>query len=111
MVNETLDDRLAPLDDATVAPQPHPERNGAGDDGARAMFGPGAAEQATRRQKVIKFSHVSKRFVLHQHRVHSFQEMLTGLIGRGRRLAKPPPDLAPPARDFWALRDVNFSVY
>ncbi|HUS17819.1 MAG TPA: ABC transporter ATP-binding protein [Chloroflexia bacterium] len=72
---------------------------------------PATGEDNTPRVKVIKFSHVSKRFILHQQRVASFQEMLTGLVGRGRRLTKPPPELAPPARDFWALRDVNFSVY
>ncbi|MGI8588963.1 MAG: ABC transporter ATP-binding protein [Chloroflexia bacterium] len=63
------------------------------------------------RIKVIKFSHVSKRFDLHQHKSNSFQEKLTGLVGRGRNLTQPPPELAPPARSFWALRDVNFSVY
>ena len=63
------------------------------------------------RVKVIKFSHVSKKFALHTQRVNSFQEMLTGLFGRGRRLVKPPPELAAGAREFWALRDVNFSVY
>jgi lipopolysaccharide transport system ATP-binding protein len=61
--------------------------------------------------KVIKFSHVSKKFSLHTQRVNSFQEILTGLFGKGRRLVKPPPELATGAREFWALRDVNFSVY
>jgi len=61
--------------------------------------------------KVIKFSHVSKRFLLQQQRVNSFQEVLTSLTARGRRLVKPPEGLAPPTREFWALRDVNFSVY
>jgi ABC-type polysaccharide/polyol phosphate transport system ATPase subunit len=79
-------------------------------DAARPEPDPGAPRGATR-VKVIKFSHVSKRFALHQQRATSFQEMLTGLFGRGRRLTQPPPELAPKARDFWALRDVNFSVY
>ncbi len=61
--------------------------------------------------KVIKFSHVSKRFLLQQQRVNSFQEVLTSMTARGRRLVKPPDELAPPTREFWALRDVNFSVY
>src|SRR4051794_31795553 len=57
----------------------------------------GAGPQSDRdpRTKVIKFSHVSKRFTLHQERPHSFQEMLTSRLGRGRKLAVPPPELAP----------------
>src|SRR5436305_9965318 len=61
------------------------------------------------RVKVIKFSHVSKRFVLHTARPKSFQDMLVGLMGRAK-LTRPPADLAP-AREFWALKDVNFSIY
>src|SRR5689334_8696567 len=75
------------------------------------VTGGGQAPAAAPRVKVIKFSHVSKRFLLHQQRPNSFQEMLTGLIGKGRRLTKPPPELAPQAKSFWALRDVNFSIY
>ncbi len=93
-----------------------PETNGfdgheAAADDAAVLDPTRLARPATARVKVIKFSHVSKRFVLHQQRARSFQDTLTGLIGRGRQLAKPPPELAPPARTFWALRDVNFSVY
>src|SRR5215212_1459675 len=61
------------------------------------------------RHKVIKFSHVSKRFQLHTARPKSFQDMLVGLMGRAR-LARPPAELAP-SREFWALKDVNFSIY
>jgi lipopolysaccharide transport system ATP-binding protein len=60
------------------------------------------------RKKLIKFSHVSKRFRLHAARPKSFQDLLVGLMGRARR--RPPETLAP-AGDFWALRDVNFSIY
>src|SRR5579859_4223302 len=74
------------------------------------LRGPGAPV-AVPRVKVIKFSHVSKRFALHQQRPSSFQEMLTGLFGKGRRLTQPPAELVPVAREFWALRDVNMSVY
>src|SRR5689334_14221894 len=75
------------------------------------VTGGGQAPAAAPRVKVIKFSHVSKRFLLHQQRPNSFQEMLTGLIGKGRRLTKPPPEHAPQAKSFWALRDVNCSVH
>ena len=51
-----------------------------------AVSGGVPAPAAAPRVKVIKFSHVSKRFQLHQQRPNSFQEMLTGLIGKGRRL-------------------------
>jgi homopolymeric O-antigen transport system ATP-binding protein len=60
------------------------------------------------RLKVIKFSHVSKRFQLHAARPKSFQDLLVGLMGRTRR--RPPEELAP-TKEFWALKDVNFSIY
>src|SRR5690349_19617326 len=60
------------------------------------------------RLKVIKFSHVSKRFQLHAARPKSFQDLLVGLMGRARR--RPPEELAP-TKEFWALKDVNFSIY
>ncbi len=65
-------------------------------------------ETPAERRKVIKFSHVSKRFQLHTARPKSFQDMLVGLVGRTRR--RPPEELAP-TRAFWALKDVNFSIY
>src|SRR5919204_4673834 len=61
--------------------------------------------------KVIKFSHVSKRFTLHHERPRSFQEMVVNLFGlrnpSRRGLAMPRPV----KEEFWALRDVNFSIY
>ena len=75
-----------------------------------ALFHPEAraAVLPRERAKVIKFSHVSKRFALHAARAKSFQDMIVGLIGRAK-LHRPPAELA--SREFWALRDVNFSVY
>jgi lipopolysaccharide transport system ATP-binding protein len=61
--------------------------------------------------KVIKFSHVSKRFILHHERPRSFQEIVVSLFGlrtpskRGMALPRPTKE------EFWALRDVNFSIY
>ncbi|MGQ9503164.1 MAG: ABC transporter ATP-binding protein, partial [Anaerolineae bacterium] len=49
----------------------------------------------------IRFDHVSRRFVLHHHRVRSFQELVIRLLhgqGNGRREV------------FWALSDVSFEV-
>jgi lipopolysaccharide transport system ATP-binding protein len=92
-------------------PASTPAPNGHGPAPGDGVTGGLPAPAAAPRVKVIKFSHVSKRFFLHQQRPNSFQEMLTGLIGKGRRLTKPPPELAPQAKSFWALRDVNFSVY
>src|SRR6476661_11267968 len=67
-------------------------------------------EQA-KRLKVIKFSHVSKQFTLHHERARSFQEMVVNLFGlrnpSRRGVAMPQPA----KEEFWALRDVNFSIY
>ncbi|MFL5734018.1 MAG: ABC transporter ATP-binding protein [Chloroflexia bacterium] len=61
--------------------------------------------------KVIKFSHVSKRFILHHERPRSFQEMVVNVFGlrnpSKRGVAMPSPE----KEEFWALRDVNFSIY
>jgi len=110
MVQDNPDKALVTL---PAPPGPVPGWDGppAADDESGAPFAPRAGGSGPARLKVIKFSHVSKRFLLHQQRPNSFQEMFTGLMGRGRRLTRPPPELAPPARDFWALRDVNFSIY
>lgn len=63
------------------------------------------------RLKVIKFSHVSKRFTLHHERPRSFQEVVVNLFGlrnpSRRGIAMPRPA----KEEFWALRDVNFSIY
>lgn len=67
--------------------------------------------QADRPVKVIKFSHVSKRFMLHHERPRSFQDMLVSLFGL-RTLSKRGVALPRPStEEFWALRDVNFSIY
>jgi ABC-type polysaccharide/polyol phosphate transport system ATPase subunit len=61
--------------------------------------------------KVIKFSNVSKRFILHHERPRSFQEMVVNLFGlrapSRRGIAMP----SPANEEFWALRDVNFGIY
>ncbi|MEO8284894.1 MAG: ABC transporter ATP-binding protein [Chloroflexota bacterium] len=66
---------------------------------------------ASARQKVIKFSQVSKRFVLHHERPRSFQDMVVSLFGlrtpSKRGVAMPQPA----NEDFWAVRDVNFGIY
>ena len=48
---------------------------------------------------VIEFTNVSKRFILHRERRDSVQERVAGLL-------RPRP----PADEFWALRDVSFTV-
>jgi len=63
------------------------------------------------RNKVIKFSSVSKRFILHHERARSFQDIVVSVFGlrtpskRGVALPQPANQL------FWALRDVNFGIY
>lgn len=61
--------------------------------------------------KVIKFSKVSKRFILHHERPRSFQDMVVNLFGlrtpSRRGVAMPEPA----NQEFWALHDVNFSIY
>jgi lipopolysaccharide transport system ATP-binding protein len=71
---------------------------------------PGKPKPSTR-QKVIKFSSVSKRFILHHERARSFQDIVVSVFGlrtpskRGVALPQPANQL------FWALRDVNFGIY
>ena len=66
---------------------------------------------ARQREKVIKFSQVSKRFTLHHERAKSFQEMVVSLFGL-RPPSKRGVALPTPVRqDFWALKDVNFGIY
>ncbi len=48
----------------------------------------------------IQFDHVSKKFTLHHERVRSFQELAVGFFRRNDRSCE----------EFWALRDVSFSV-
>ncbi len=51
-------------------------------------------------QVAVQFDHVSKRFNLRRDRPRSFQEMVVNLF-------RPSSQ---PAEEFWALRDVSFSV-
>lgn len=70
-----------------------------------------AENESAVRQKVIKFSGVSKRFTLHHERARSFQDIVVSLFGL-RTLSKRGVALPRPAREeFWALRDVNFGIY
>ncbi|MFO7906200.1 MAG: ABC transporter ATP-binding protein, partial [Pirellulaceae bacterium] len=64
----------------------------------------------------IRLEHVSKRFTLHHRRPRSFQELVIGLFQGRDRVPDPQMAGAPVAlrketsEDFWALRDVSFSV-
>jgi len=70
-----------------------------------------AAKQKQTRTKVIKFSSVSKRFVLHHERARSFQDIVVSLFGL-RTPSKRGVALPQPANQvFWALRDANFGIY
>jgi ABC-type polysaccharide/polyol phosphate transport system ATPase subunit len=60
------------------------------------------------RPKIIKFSNVSKKFVLHHERPHSFQEVLVSLFGR-RDISHRPTNM-PRNETFWALRNINFGI-
>ena len=77
--------------------------------GALARAGAAAPAVTPERLKVVKFSHVSKRFAMHTARARAFQDLLVGLMGRAR-LTRPPAALGG-SREFWALKDVNFSIY
>ena len=61
---------------------------------------------------VIRFERVSKKFTLKHQRARSFQELVLHLFRRGNDGPIPqPPDLAgTSSEDFWALRDVSFTV-
>lgn len=70
-----------------------------------------SAETATKPPKVIKFSKVSKRFILHHERPRSFQDVMVSIFGL-RTLSRRGFAMPGPVREeFWALRDVNFSIY
>ena len=56
-------------------------------------------------QVAVQFDHVSKRFNLRRDRPRSFQEILVNLFRRSAQ-----PHSAQPKEEFWALRDVSFSV-
>ncbi len=63
------------------------------------------------RYKVIKFSKVSKRFILHHERARSFQDIVVSLFGL-RTLSRQGVAMPRPStEEFWALRDANFSIY
>jgi ABC-type polysaccharide/polyol phosphate transport system ATPase subunit len=94
----------------------HTSANGASDGRAErpmpnGLTRPASAGQQTQRVKVIKFSNVSKRFILHHERPQSFQDMVVSLFGlrtpSKRGLAMPRPA----NEEFWAVRDVNFGIY
>ncbi len=56
----------------------------------------------------IRLERVSKKFTLRQRRAQSFQDLVVGLF---RRKDHVPAELqVGPNGDFWALRDVSFSV-
>ena len=65
----------------------------------------------TTRQKVIKFSEVSKRFTLHHERPRSFQEAVVNVFGLRNPSKRGVAMPGPAKEEFWALRDVNFSIY
>ncbi len=78
---------------------------------APALSMPGQEVERTTESKVIKFSHVYKRFILHHERPRSFQEVVVSLFGL-RTPSKRGVAMPRPAKEeFWALRDVNFSIY
>ncbi|HDQ71339.1 MAG TPA: ABC transporter ATP-binding protein, partial [Chloroflexi bacterium] len=56
-------------------------------------------------QDVITFDHVSKKFSLHLERARSFQELAVALLRRGDGAS-----LFEEREEFWALKDVSFSV-
>ena len=68
-------------------------------------------KQPGARLKVIKFSHASKRFTLHHERPNSFQELVVNLFGLRNPSKRGVAMPRPATEDFWAVRDVNFSIY
>jgi len=56
----------------------------------------------------IRLENVSKRFTLHQRRAQSFQDLVVGMFQRDNKTLVGPE--SEPDGDFWALRDVSFSV-
>lgn len=64
----------------------------------------------------IRLEHVSKKFTLHHRRARSFQELIIGLFQGERTTPSPERSGAStgfkkePREEFWALRDVSFSV-
>ena len=49
---------------------------------------------------VVQVENVSKRFILHHERPHSFKELVINLFGRNSRRRE----------EFWALRDISFEL-
>ena len=63
----------------------------------------------------IRFDHVSKRFTLHHRRPRSFQEMVIQWFTRkggvnGRQPTPVAGEDGPRREEFWAVRDVSFSI-
>jgi lipopolysaccharide transport system ATP-binding protein len=103
--DESLQVPLAPVENGAIAAESTPE-------GAPVELAPVKTKmKGPARNKVIKFSSVSKRFILHHERARSFQDMVVSVFGlrtpskRGVALPQPANQL------FWALRDVNFGIY
>jgi ABC-type polysaccharide/polyol phosphate transport system ATPase subunit len=103
-------------DDSAIAPAGArvTRTNGHNGDGAREALtadGHDPMVKQKARSKVIKFSNVSKRFILHHERPRSFQEMVVSIFGlrtpSRRGVAMPQPA----NEEFWALREVNFGIY
>lgn len=63
----------------------------------------------------IRFDHISKKFTLHHQRPRSFQELIIQLFRRsngssGGRSKTSRNAIGGKREEFWALRDVNFTV-
>lgn len=106
-----------PEQGSTSKPQPNGSKAGASNgrkllaESGRPMSSDAPAGGAEKPFKVIKFSKVSKRFILHHERPRSFQDVLVSLFGL-RSLSKRGVAMPRPSNEeFWALRDVNFSIY
>ena len=95
----------------TEVPTSSPNNSQPENDSSKAIMARKAVTGRRSTFKVIKFSNVSKRFILHHERPRSFQEMVVSLFGlrtpTRRGLAMPQPA----HEEFWALRDVNFGIY
>ncbi len=107
--NGNLDGEMRAQDTKDLAEQENgllPE-----EDRLRNELTPNDSTETPARQKVIKFSNVSKRFTLHHERARSFQDIVVSLFGlrtpsrRGVAMPRPAHEI------FWALQEVNFGVY
>src|SRR5438552_2092342 len=107
-----LVDKADVLDEQAARPTPVARESADGVDAAESAPRPvKPKQQQAARLKVIKFSHVSKRFTLHHERPRSFQEMVVNLFGLRNPSKRGVAMPRPATEEFWAVRDVNFSVY